>query len=256
MNTLSHFLQKAALVLGVLVVVALASHFLNMNWGRLELAQSGTITVTGEAETQHSNQIASFQATVQETNPDRETAIQVVNQQMEQVIARLKEFGIAEADLKTENLSVYEIDVPDESLMGVRYYPMPPTSSETEWQASNMVSITLRDLSRASELATLLASMERVSMSGPSFMVDDTSGVDQQLLEEAMQDARQKAEFLLSGTNQKLGKIVSISESGYTQPMPFYREMSAASAMDSAVPVEPGSQTVYQTVVVVFEIAR
>jgi uncharacterized protein YggE len=255
MNTLSHFLQKAGLVLGILVVVVLASHFLNMNWGRLELAQTGTITVTGEAETQHSNQIASFQATVQETNPDRETAVQVVNQQMEQLIARLKEFGIAEADLKTESLSLYEMDVPEREAM--MYPPMPPaTSGVTQWHASNMVSITLRDLTRASDLATLLAGMERVSMSGPNFMVDDTSGVDQELLEEAMQDARQKAEFLLSGTNQKLGKIVSISESGYTQPMPYYREM-AASSMDSAtVPVEPGSQTVYQTVMVVFEIAR
>lgn len=248
-------LSKVLAILATVLVIFLGSQVLEMNWGKLELASPSTVTVNGEATAQQNSQVAVFRGTVTVTDNEQDAAVQAVNQQMESLIADLKAFGIADADLRTENISVYEYTEPTrEILLIAPPMDMPTTADQPRWQASNTIAVTLRDVSRASELASLLTATPNVQVSGPQFSVDDTSDLDAQLLEEAMQDARERAELLLSGTGQKVGKIVTISESGYAQPYPYYREMAAMDSVGSAVPVEPGSQTVYQSVTVMFEI--
>jgi hypothetical protein len=258
-NNLS-FLQKTMLVVGALVLVIFASQWLNLNWGRLELAPTATVTVTGQADGQQTSQVANFSASVTANDADKQVVTNTVNEQMEQLITALKEFGIPDQDLQTNSISVYEYNEPEREIMILTNSvpPSPPNNGKPMWQASNTISITLREISHASDLATLLTESGATNVFGPNFTVDDTIDLDRQLLTEAMADARAKAELLLAGTNQRIKRVISVSETGTQPPMPFYREAGVGVTSDTSlnVPVEPGSQTLYKSVVVIFEIGR
>jgi hypothetical protein len=253
------FLQKTMLVVGTLVLVAFASQWLPLRWGSLELAPTATVTVTGQADGQQTSQVANFSASVTVNDADKQVATETVNQEMEQLVADLKAFGIPDQDLRTDSISVYEYNEPVREIMILNdsVPPSPPQSGQPMWQASNTVSITLREIGRASDLATLLTNSGATNVYGPSFTVDDTADLDRQLLVEAMADATAKAELLLAGTNQKIKRVISVSETGAQPPLPLLDRESAAVGYDTtSVPVEPGSQTIYKSLVVIFEIGR
>lgn len=251
------FFVKMLFIALLVVLVGLVGRWLPLNWGRVEQAQQATITVTGKADDVHANQVATFTAGVTVSEVDRDAAVEAVNTQMAVVIAAIKAFGIADADVKTQTVNVYEFTEPAQEMLLI--YPPRPAAGEKKWQATNSVEIKLRDVSRASELATLLTNAdESVTVSGPNFTTDDTTELDQVLLQQAVQDARDKAEAMLAGTGQRITRIVNIYENDYGAPY-FAREMSmnmtADGGVSSPAPIEPGSQTIYKSVGVVFEIS-
>lgn len=263
MSELSLFLKKAFFVVALVGLLAFAGQWFNLNWGRLEMGQPSTISVTGQAKDVQANQIATFTASVTTDNVDRDVAVNTVNTQVAALVDSLKKFGIPAADLKTDALSVYEYTQPPKEVMPMvapAYYPAPTQTpvpaGEKMWQATNSVTITLRDLTQATALATLLTNANAVNVSGPNFTTDDTTNLDRTLLQKAMQDAREKADLLLAGTGQKVLRVVNVYENDY--PTPYYREGVATtiSADQTTAPVEPGSQTLSRSVTVVFEISR
>jgi hypothetical protein len=207
------------------------------------------ITVTGEAKQQISNQVARFNVSVIETNKDKQTAVDAVNQAMAEITTAVKEFGIEEKDLTTQNVSVYETDEPE-----IMIYPPRPRSGEKQWQASNSLAIILRDVNQASALADLLQGFSMAQVSGPSFSVDDTNLSEQDLLVDAMADAREKAERLAEAGGRKLGKVLTASEGYSSAPYPLYSDLMAVGEAKSSAPVEPGSTQMTKTLTVVFEL--
>ncbi len=244
------FAIKVLFALGIFVLFGWVSQSFGVNWGKLELAPTATVSVTGQADGQQLNQIARFYAEVSANNENKEIATEEVNEAMSELLAQLEAFGIPEEDITTEFVGVYENQ-------GAELAIYPPRAVEEGWRATNSISVVLRDIDRASELATLLTESGATNVSGPNFSVDDTTDLDQQLLGQAMADAREKAELLLSGTNQKIIRVISVSEGGSYNPMPYYRETMAMGGDQAVnVPVEPGSQTIYKSLNVVFEIGR
>jgi len=71
-----------------------------------------------------------------------------------------------------------------------------------------------------------------------------------QARDDAIADARRKAELYAKAAGVKLGNVVSISEEG---PAPQARPMQAMRA--SAVPIAPGEQTLRSIVTVSYELA-
>ncbi len=99
-----------AIVIGVVLLVS-ACFFLPLSkirWGKMELSPARTITVIGEAEGQQKSQIAQFTAGVNAVGDNKEELISEVNKKIEALISSVKKFGIAEKDIKTQNLSVYQ----------------------------------------------------------------------------------------------------------------------------------------------------
>jgi uncharacterized protein YggE len=148
----------------VFVLIALGASWLTP-WSR----PRAMITVTGEAKQQVSNQVAHFNVTVTEVNKDKETATNAVNQAMTEITSAVKDFGIEEKDLTTQNVSVYQVSQPETMI-----YPPRPRTPGDEWQASNSLSIILRDVDKASALTDLIQGFAKAQVSGPSFSVDDT----------------------------------------------------------------------------------
>lgn len=214
-----------------------------INWGKIEILPASTITVSGEAHLEEKSQIATFTAGVTAINDDKETAVSEVNQTINEIINAIKAFGIEEENIQTRNLSVsqsQEAFIEDER----RKVEL------GQWRANNTIEITLRDVDKASALADLLSESGATNVYGPNFSLDNIQDSEVVLLEEAINNAREKADTIAKSSSRKLGKIVTVSE-GSQQFSGIFKSLPEAGG---GTPIEPGTETVYKTVTVTFEL--
>lgn len=234
-----------ALFLGLILLVgAFILPWQLIKWGQIGIMPGETITVTGQAQTQQRNQIAQFSAGVSIVDDDKQKAVNEVNQRIETIIQKVKDFGVEEADIKTQNISVYQ----DEE----NYYKEGTEKSRPgQWRVSNTITITLRDIDKASALTDLLTESGANNIYGPNFSVDDTTEAEKVVLDEAIKNAQEKAEIMAKSSKRRLGKILSVTEGSqqYRLPNETFAGLGGADAA-----IEPGSQTISKTVTVTFEL--
>jgi len=213
-----------------------------VNWGKVEMLPGSAITVTGQSKQDIKNQIANFSAGVTAEFDDKQTATDEVNQKMTELTKVVKDFGIEDKDIKTQNISVHQ------------YEERPARSGIKKWRASNNISITLRDIDKASQLADLLNTTGATNIHGPNFALDDTQQAEVDLMKSAIDNAREKAQAIATASNRKLGKVLTVQE-GAQANIPVFRAMEMAVGGGAVpTPVEPGTGTVRKTVTVVFEL--
>lgn len=233
--------------LSLVVIIFIAGYTLPwhmIHWGTITYAPSNTVTVIGTAKTQVTNQKATFSAGVNSVKDNRDDAISEVNKKLQTIIDAAKGFGIIESDIKTQSLNIYQSE---ES-----YYEDGRQKSRLgQWRVSNTVDITLRNVSQASDLSSLLIQSGANNVYGPNFSLEDTEKVENDLLQKAVTQAKEKAVGISSVSGKSLGKILSIAEGNASTFTPFYKnEMGGG----GGAPTEAGSSTVEKTVTVTFEL--
>lgn len=233
------FLSLVAVIV-FLTALCLLIPWEHVNWGKISILPASTITVTGEAKQDELPQIVRFSASVTATNVDKQTAVNEVNTQMAKLIKSVKDFGIAAKDIQTQQVSVYQTK--EERL-----------SVKDVWQASNSISVTLRDITKVSDLADLLAASGATNVYGPNYSLDDTTQAQADLLAKAIDNAREKAQKIAVASQRKLGQVITVSEGSSGYPGPLFAG-GGMMAEKSSTPVEPGTETVYQSVTVTFEL--
>ncbi len=241
-------LISGLIILGVFLGGMLLFPWRLVDWGKIRMAEEETVTVSGYAEGVVENNVASFTASVEAFNDDKEVAVEGVNENMSELIEKVKRFGIDEDDIQTQSVSVYQREEylrDDDGWSGeVR---------EGQWRASNSIKITLREVDRASELATLLSEAGAVDMYGPRLTVDSQGRqmAEKKLMTEAVEDARKSAEIMAEAADKRLGEVVKIVESGVSNAR---LEMSSLPMAGGGVPIEIGSSEISKSIVVVFEL--
>lgn len=253
-------LVVAASLVALITLIALTRFTpLKPNWGSLEMRQTATITVQGQAEMSQPNQVATFSVGMEAIEADKETAVNKVNEAMNTVIEQVKAMGIAAADIKTESSTVYQ-ETEYERAETMIYPPMPPvdgTAQKGNWRANNSVSITLRDVSQAETLASVLNNSGANYVYGPNFGIDQSPQAQDELLTQAVAHARERAMKIAAANGQKIGKMLSMNESG---SYPFYRSYAEDAAMSVSAKamtppqLEPGSSEIHASVTVTFEL--
>lgn len=254
--TLSSLTVIFLFVLGLIALTRFTP--LKPHWGSLEMRPTATITVTGEAKQEQANQLAQFNAGVESIEATKEEALNKTNEAMNELISAVKALGIEDKDIKTEVANVYQETEYEQAEIMI-YPPMPDRGAAVKgnWRANNSVSIKLRQIDLAEDLLTVLNQSGANYVDGPNFMIDDSMVEDELLLSKAVADAKAKAESVATGSNQKVGKIISLNEGG---TYPFYNAyetmpMAMGSAKDvSRAELEPGSSTSYKSVTVTFEL--
>jgi uncharacterized protein YggE len=239
--------MKTALAVTALILAALfLLPWRMVNWGAIEWAPPSTVTVTGEANSDQPNQIASYTAGVNEISDNKDQAIATVNTKIQAIINAAKGFGIPEADIKTQNINVYQ--------MQEQYYAEGGSQKQRpgQWQVNNTIEVKLREVERAGDLANVLTQAGANQLYGPNFQLDDTREAQAELLVEAIDDARSKAEKIAAGSGRTLGKVISVSEGGAPGIIVPYARMEAGGG--GGVPTQPGTGTVYSSVTVIFEL--
>ena len=227
--------NKGIVILVLVVIAAFALPWKNINWGKVNF-QEETIVVTGESKTEQKNQIASFSAGVNVINENKQKAIDEVNKKNSDLIASIKNFGIAEGDIQTQSMNVYEQQQTDKT-------------KKNYWVVNSTIEITLRDVSKANDLTDLLNKSGANNIYGPNFTVENTTVTEKSLYDSAMTDAKEKAELIANSSGRKIDKVINVVEGSSGNYSPVYK--TALSAVGGAE-LEPGTTTVSKTLTVTF----
>ena len=207
-----------------------------------------TITVTGTAEKAYSNQLSSYYLTLEFHNADKGKAVEQLSQKTDEVVTQIKEFGIDEKDIKTQSLNVYQRE--DGYYEGSSY-----RSSPGDWYASYSIEIILRDVSKSVQLTSLLTSIEDSSMWGPNVTVDDSKYDYDELLVEAIEDAREKANKMAESMGGRVGKVLQVDEGSTSDGYGIMKmDMGVGAGGGEGFPIEPGTSSISRTVTVTFEL--
>src|SRR5579872_3568499 len=211
--------MKIAWIVGALLA---ASLFAGVGLPLLAHADTkpGTITVQGNGSVDTTPDTATMTFGVT-THADTAAAALAANADaMTKVIAALKDAGIAEKDLQTQDVSVYQ------------------ETGSSGYTASNAVSAIVRDVSRAGAVTDAAVAAGANVVSGPSLAKGDTSSLYRDALKQAFADAKAKAAALADAAGVSLGAVQSIVEGSAQTPVFF----GAARAAGAPTPVEPGTQ--------------
>jgi uncharacterized protein YggE len=207
-------------------------------------AQSETpaISVTGEATISVPPDQAQVEAGVTSNGKTAREASEANNVTMGQVLLALKAAGIDGKDIQTSRLSLQPQSAPNHS-----------TNAIVGYRASNQVTVRLRDVTKVASTIDLLVGAGANEIGGINFMVSQASKLLDDAREQAVADARRKAEIYAKAAGVTLGAPLSIAEEG--APAPVFRGKMAMAPM-AATPVAQGEQTLSVTVSVSWAIKQ
>lgn len=103
------------------------------------------------------------------------------------------------------------------------------------------------ELAKAGALVDAAVDAGATGVSGPSWSRSDYNALYRQALQNAVADAKAKAQALADSAGLTLGAVTSVTEGGGMQPMPY-----ASAVSDGVAKLEPGTQTVDASVTVTF----
>lgn len=184
------------------------------------------------------------------------SAIQEENsKKINKIIDYIKSQDVAKEDISTSQYNIYP------------QYDYSPTGQQSirGYQLNQTITIKIRGVDKSTErLGKILsgATNEGVNqINGVNVMFDDPDNLRQEARKMAIEKAKQKAQELAAAAGIELGRVVTVSESGYSAgPMPYYADGGYGGAgvmsMEKAVSpnIEPGQQDVTATMTVTFEI--
>jgi uncharacterized protein YggE len=196
------------------------------------------ISVTGEATVSVPPDLAQIDAGVTSEAKTAREASDANNAAMGKVLLALKGAGIEEKDYQTSRLSLQPESAPNR--------PGGPATI-VGYRASNRVTVRLHDVSKVASVIDMLVAAGANDIGGINFTVSQASKLLDDAREQAIADARRKAEIYAKTAGVTLGAPLSISEGGTPVPIP-YRRMAAG--MAPSAPVAQGEETLQVTVAV------
>lgn len=195
------------LLLAGIVVVAIIRD-------RIVSNQQWTVQVPGEARITYTPDVAKVTMGVQvDRVADAGQALKELNEKIDKIVKAVKEQGIADADIKTEN---YNLNPMTDYIDG-----RPVTSG---YSANEQLLITIRDIkdnTRVGKIITAATSAGVNQVNNVSFELSDMSKIKQEGRIKAILDAKAKAKDISSKAGVKLGRIVGWWEN---YPTPYYGE--------------------------------
>jgi hypothetical protein len=200
------------------------------------------MTVTGEAMVAVAPDMAVIRIGVTSQGKTAHEASDANAKQMTKVLAAVKGTGIADRDVQTSRLSLQPQYDPNKS----------GTARLLGFLVTNQVTIKIRDIGKLPVILDTAIAAGANEMSGIEFVVSEQSKLLDQARDDAIADARRKAELYAKAAGVKLGKVVAISEEGSSPPpRPVMQAMRAG-----AVPVAPGEQMLRASVTVSYDISN
>lgn len=191
-----------------------------------------TISISGEGEVMAIPDIGKFSFTVTESGADAVTALEASGTKINKVIADLKDAGVEEKDIKTENYNLYpkfkyenQLCTPG-SFCGGEQVP-------DGFEVSQSISVKVRDLDKSGEIVSLVGA-QVTNVSGLQFTIDDDSVLQNEARSLAIVDAKAKAETLAKDLEVTLDKMVGFYEDEFYAPSPYNRSADITMAFSEA----------------------
>ncbi|UCB43981.1 MAG: SIMPL domain-containing protein [Dehalococcoidales bacterium] len=240
-------MRKKGILLAVgLTLVLLATALSGCSTVNLTGQQEG-ITVSGEGKVSVVPDIATLNLGVEAQDTTVTTAQNQAAAAMEMIMAALTDNGVAEEDIQTQYFNIdrvtrWDDETWEEEVIGYR--------------VTNTVSVKIRDMESIGSIidAVVEAGGDLTRINGISFSVDDPSIYYDEAREEAMADAKARAEALAELGGVRLGKPTYITESSYQPGTIYFSGARVDEAMEAETPISPGETEITLNVQVTYDI--
>jgi uncharacterized protein len=167
--------------------------------------------------------------------------------QMRSVVDRIKALGVAERDIQTSGINLgaqYDYDQGNRRQVFRGY------------QASNRVSVKLRDVQRTGEVLDALVAAGATDIGGPTWSIDDDTAARAEARRNAMRTAEAQGNDYARMVGYTGLRLLEINETMVRQPPMPMPTQERAMAMDASTPVQPGMVQAGVTVTVKYELTR
>lgn len=215
-----------------------------------ETAPVVTLNVTESVEA--TPDIAIVGTGVQTRAPTAAQAMTDNAAKMDRLVAALAKAGIAKNDIQTSGVTLnaqYDYSNRDGAPAGPRFLG---------YEASNQVSVKLRDVKKVGGLLDTLVAAGATSVNGPSFSIDNPAPLLAQARGTALRNAKAQADFYAQAAGYRTTRLLSIAEnnSGGMPPMPQAVSAARFKADAASTPVEPGQVSASVTLTVQYALER
>ncbi|WP_170319596.1 SIMPL domain-containing protein [Polyangium spumosum] len=219
------------------------------------------ITVVGQGEAKGSPDIARTSLGVEASAATVEEAMNQTSARMKAIMGALKKLGIEDKDLQTANFSI-QVErpyvEPPMPMPAAAPSPAAPPAPAVKYRVSNTVEVTIRDVSKASQVLQAAVDAGANNVWSVSFGIDETKPLEAAAREKAVADAKARAEALAKLAGLELGPVISVSEvigRGPIGPMPMFASAEAKWG-GGGPPLAPGEVTYSTSIEVVFGIKK
>jgi uncharacterized protein YggE len=201
-----------------------------------QIAPPAMISVTGEGTISAPPDMAQVEGGFTSEAKTARAASEANDVAMGKVFLALKSAGIDAKDYQTSRLSLQPQSAANHS----------GPAAIISYRASNRLTIQVRDVTKVASVIDMLVGAGANDIGGIDFIVSGASKLLDQAREQAVEDARRKAEIYAKAAGVTLGAPLSISEGGGS-PMPM-QFRAKAMVVAPSTPVAQGEETLSVTV--------
>lgn len=211
------------------------------------------LRVAGNAQVQAAPDHATVRLGAVAQAGEADAAQDQVNQIMRRALDAIRGLGVAEQDVRTADLSLYPV-----------YDQRPPQPGQREaqeprivgYRASNTIVVDLSDLTKIGQVVDASVKAGANQLQGIEFSLRDDQEARSRALEQAVNEARRKAETLARAAGMQLGQLVELNEGGVSviPPQPMYAMGRMAMAEAAPTPVQPGQLDIHASVNLVYHL--
>ncbi len=209
-------------------------------------AESLGITVSGEGKVSGAPDVAVLTLGVSALAPSVKDARDQAATAMKGVVDSIKGNGVDDKDIQSSQFSIqpeYDYQNNTQELRGYR--------------VTNIVTAKVRNIDNTSKVIddAVAAGGDLTQIQGISFTIDDPAKLRDEARQEAVADAKAKAERLAELSGVDLGKVMSISETFTAPPITLARDTLMAPATGPGpTTIETGEMDIVVTVQVIYAI--
>ena len=212
-----------------------------------------TVSATGTATTSVNPDLLNINIGVETEAKTAKEAMNANSEAMAQIVAAIKKLGITEDELGTSGFNIYLVykDITDPTT-GIYL-----RSELSGFRVSNILHVKTTQLTLASSILDVAVEAGANRVDGVYFTLSPKTqlAVQNDLIEQAVLNAKSKAEKAIAPLGQKIigVKMVSLSDFAYPPPPIYYGGYATAEvAYSKAPPIFSSDQDVTTTVNVVF----
>jgi len=204
-----------------------------------------TITVSATGEASAIPDIATVDLGISVTASSANVAQDQNTEKMNELIAAIKEFGIAETDLKTSSYSLYpqyDYDVSPAVIVG--------------YQAVQSLTVKIRDNEIIGRVLEAAGNNGVTDVGSLRYEIDDDSAIAAEARQEAIAEARKQAQDIASAMGARLGDVVDYSEYQNSDDDIYLRSYAEIAADSAAPDIQVGENEVAMTISVTYAIIQ
>jgi hypothetical protein len=207
-----------------------------INGTRLDVVASGEVSRVPD--------IVRIGAGVVTTAPTASGALAENATRMRAVRDGLRRAGIADRDIQTSTINLH----PD-----YRHDERGGNPQLIGYRAHNEVTVRFRDIANTGKILDALVAQGANQINGPMLSVEKPEAALDEARTLALANARARADLYARSLGKRVGRILSVSESG-GNVMPMYRMERSMSVAASGTQIERGEQFLSVTLAVSFEL--